>query len=114
VRVHSLTLFAFFALFAFPGACDATSKLPPWLATLQSLCLGCKPKVRVVASCERGKFKVAKFSNRITRLIHQMWDEMMIVILIEKDLKMVTTFETTQIDIEGSLMIRVPKKKKKG
>ncbi len=67
-----------------------------------------------MASCERGKFKVAKFSNRITRLIHQMWDEMMIVILIEKDLKMVTTFETTQIDIEGSLMIRVPKKKKKG
>jgi hypothetical protein len=27
-------------------------------------------------SCETGKFKVAKFPNRIMRLIRQMWDEM--------------------------------------
>ncbi len=61
-------------------------------------------------SCERGKFKVAKFLNRTTRLIHQMWDEMVTMIVIEKDNKMVTTFEAAQIDIEGSLTIRPPKK----
>jgi hypothetical protein len=61
-------------------------------------------------SCERGKFKVAKFLNRTTRPIHQMWDEMVTMIVIEKDNKMVTTFEAAQIDIEGSLTIRAPKK----
>ncbi len=61
-------------------------------------------------SCERGKFKVAKFLNRTTRLIHQMWDEMVTMIVIEKDNKMVTTFEAAKIDIEGSLTIRPPKK----
>jgi hypothetical protein len=44
-------------------------------------------------SCERKMFKVIKFLNRIARLIHQMWDEMMIVIVVEKDNKMATTFE---------------------
>ncbi len=64
--------------------------------------------------CEIGKFKVAKFPNRTTRLIHQMWDEMVIVIVIENDNIMVTTFEITQTDVEGSLVILAPKKIKKG
>jgi hypothetical protein len=64
-------------------------------------------------SCEKGKFKVAKFSNRITKLIHQMWDEMVTMIIIEKENRMVITFEVAQIDVEGSSAIRVPKKKKR-
>ncbi len=42
-----------------------------------------------------------------------MWDEMVTMIVIEKDNRMVTTFETIQINVEGSSMIRVPKKQKK-
>jgi hypothetical protein len=61
-------------------------------------------------SCERGKFKVAKCPNRTTKLIHQMWDKMVIVIIIKKDNKMVTTSKATQINVEGSLVIRAPKK----
>jgi hypothetical protein len=64
-------------------------------------------------SCEKGRFKVAKFPNRTTRLIHQMWDEMVIVIIIQKDYIMATTFKVTQIDIEGFSTIWVPKKPKK-
>ncbi len=62
-------------------------------------------------SCERRKFKVTKFPNRTTKLIHQMWDEVVIVIIIEKENKMVITFEAVQIDVEGSSMIKAPKKK---
>ncbi len=47
-----------------------------------------------VKSCERGKFKVAKFPNRTIRLIHHMWDKMVTMIVIKKDNKMVTTFTT--------------------
>ncbi len=61
-------------------------------------------------SCERGKFRVAKFPNRTTKLIHQMWNEMVTVIVIEKDNRMVTTFKVVQTDVEGSLVIRAPKK----
>jgi len=61
-------------------------------------------------SCERRKFRVAKFLNRTTKLIHQMWDKMVIVIVIEKENKMVTTSETTQTDVQGSSVIRAPKK----
>ncbi len=43
-------------------------------------------------SFERGRFKVAKFLNKTIRLIHQMWDEMVTMIVIEKDNKMVTIF----------------------
>jgi hypothetical protein len=60
-------------------------------------------------SIERGRFRVTKFPNRTTRLIHQMWDEMVMMIIIEKDTKMETIFEATQIDVEGSSMIRTPK-----
>jgi hypothetical protein len=35
------------------------------------------------------------------------------MIVIEKDNKMVTIFKASQIDVEGSSMIRVPKKQKK-
>jgi hypothetical protein len=35
------------------------------------------------------------------------------MIVIEKDNKMVTIFKAIQIDIEGSLVIRVPKKQKR-
>ncbi len=61
-------------------------------------------------SCERRNFRVAKFLNRTTKLIHQMWDKMVIVIVIEKENKMVTTSETTQTDVQGSSVIRAPKK----
>ncbi len=64
-------------------------------------------------SCERKKFRVAKFPNRTTRLIHQMCNEMGTVIVIKKDNKMVTTYEATRIDVEGFFVIRTPKKKKK-
>jgi hypothetical protein len=39
-----------------------------------------------------------------------MWDEMVNMIVIEKDNRLVTTFETIQTNVEGSLVIRVPKK----
>ncbi len=39
-----------------------------------------------------------------------MWDKMVIVIVIEKENKMVTTSETTQTDVQGSSVIRAPKK----
>jgi hypothetical protein len=64
-------------------------------------------------NCEKGKFKVAKFLNRTSKLVHQMWDEMVSMIVIKKDDKIVTTFEATQIDVDNSYMIKAPKKKKK-
>ncbi len=64
-------------------------------------------------SSKRGRVRVAKFLNGTTRLIHQMWDEMVTVIVIKKDNRMATIFETTQTNVEGSLVIRVHKKKKK-
>jgi hypothetical protein len=64
-------------------------------------------------SCEKRKFRVAKFPNRTTKLIHQMWDEMVIVIIIKKENKMVIIFKTIQTDVEGSIVIRVPKKQKR-
>ncbi len=42
---------------------------------------------------KRKRFKVVKFLNITTRLIHQMWDEMVTMIVIEKDNRMVTIFE---------------------
>jgi hypothetical protein len=65
-------------------------------------------------SYERNKFRVAKFLNRTIKLIHQMWDEMVTVIVIEKDNKMVITSKVAKIDVEASLVIRAPKKTKKG
>ncbi len=42
-----------------------------------------------------------------------MWDEMVIVIVIKKDNKMVTTCKVAQTEIEGFLVIKAPKKQKK-
>jgi hypothetical protein len=42
VKVHSLTLFALFALL---GACDMTPRPPPWPATLQAFALVTSPKL---------------------------------------------------------------------
>ncbi len=42
-----------------------------------------------------------------------MWDEMVTMIVIKKDNSMVIIFEAVQIDVEGSSMIRAPKKQKK-
>jgi hypothetical protein len=39
-----------------------------------------------------------------------MWDKMVIVIVIEKENRMVTIFEATQTDVQGSSVIRAPKK----
>jgi len=64
-------------------------------------------------SFERRRFKVAKFSNGTTRLIHQMWDGMVTTIIIEKDNKMEIIYDVAQIDVEGSYVIQVPKKQNK-
>jgi hypothetical protein len=64
-------------------------------------------------NCERGQFKVAKFLNKTSKLVHQMWDEMVTMIVIENNIIIVTTFEAAQINVEVSLMIRAPKKQRK-
>ncbi len=64
-------------------------------------------------SSKRGRFKVVKFPNRIMRLIHQMWDEMVTMIVIKKDNKMVTIFEATLTNVEGLVVIKAPKKQKR-
>jgi hypothetical protein len=64
-------------------------------------------------SCEKTKFRLAKFPNKTTKLIHQMWDKIVIMIVIKKENIMVTTSEATQIVVEGSSMIKAPKKQKK-
>jgi hypothetical protein len=62
---------------------------------------------------ERGMFKVAKFPNTTSKFIHQMWDEMVTMIVIKKDNRMVIISKGVQIDIEGSLVIRATRKQKK-
>ncbi len=42
-----------------------------------------------------------------------MWDKMVTMIVIKKDNKMETNFEATQIDVEGSSMVKAPNKQKK-
>jgi hypothetical protein len=42
-----------------------------------------------------------------------MWDKMVTVIIIKKDNRMVTTFKVVQTNVEGSSVIRAPKKQKK-
>jgi hypothetical protein len=64
-------------------------------------------------NCGRGKFKVAKFLNRTSKLVHQIWDEMVTVIVIENNIIIVTTFEATQINVEVLSVIRAPKKQGK-
>jgi hypothetical protein len=61
-------------------------------------------------SSEKRRFKVTKFPKRRTRLIHQMWDEMVTMIVIEKDNKMEIIFETAQTNVKGSFVIRAFKK----
>jgi hypothetical protein len=39
-----------------------------------------------------------------------MWDEMVMMIVIEKDTTMETIFEAAQIDVKGSYVIKAPKK----
>jgi hypothetical protein len=63
---------------------------------------------------KKGKFSVTKFPNITTKLIHQMWDKMVTMIIIKKDNKMKIIFESVQTDLEGSFVIRTPKKQKKG
>ncbi len=41
-----------------------------------------------------------------------MWDEMVTMIVIEKDTIMETFFEVVQIDVEGSFVITAPNKQK--
>jgi hypothetical protein len=42
-----------------------------------------------------------------------MWDEMVTTIIIKKANKMEIIFKTTQADVEGSSMIRTPRKQKR-
>jgi hypothetical protein len=64
-------------------------------------------------SSKRGKFRVMKFPIKTLRLIHQMWDEMVTMIVIKKDNRMEIIFEATQTNVKGSYVIKVPKKQKK-
>jgi len=64
-------------------------------------------------SCEKGRFKATKFPNMILRLIHQMWDKMVNMIIINKENKIVTTFEGAQTNVESSLVIKASKKQKR-
>jgi len=59
-------------------------------------------------STKRGRFKVAKFLNKTKKLIHQMCDKMVMVIVIRKDTRMETISKVVQIDVEGSFMIKTP------
>jgi len=43
-------------------------------------------------SFERGRLRGVKLLNKTTRFIHQMWDEMVTMIVIEKDNKIETIF----------------------
>ncbi len=43
-----------------------------------------------------------------------MWDEMVIMLVIKKDNRMMTTSKVVQTNVEGSLVIRAPKNKYKG
>jgi len=61
-------------------------------------------------SYETKRFRVTKFLNMTRRLIHQMWDEMVTMIVLKKDNRMVTTFKGAQTNVEGSSIIRAPKK----
>jgi hypothetical protein len=61
-------------------------------------------------SYETKRFRVTKFFNMTTRLIHQMWDEMVTMIVIKKDNRMVTTSKGAQTNVEGSSIIKAPKK----
>ncbi len=58
------------------------------------------------------RFEVTKFFN-ITRLIHEIWDEMVIMIVIEKDMKMETIFEAFLINVDGLYMFKAPKNQRK-
>jgi hypothetical protein len=49
-----------------------------------------------------------------SQIIHQMWDEMVIMLVIKKDNRMMTTSKVVQTNVEGSLVIRAPKNKYKG
>ncbi len=55
-----------------------------------------------------------KFPNKTSRLIHQMWDEMVTMIVIKKDNIMEIISKMAQTNVEGSYVITVPKKQKKG
>jgi hypothetical protein len=57
---------------------------------------------------KRGRFKVAKFLNKIKKFIHQMCDKMVMMIVIGKDTRMETISKVVQIDVEGSFMIKPP------
>jgi hypothetical protein len=43
-----------------------------------------------------------------------MWDKMVTMIVIKKDNKMEINFEAAQTYVEGSSMVKAPKKQKKG
>jgi hypothetical protein len=66
VRVHSLTLFALFAL---PGACDVTPRSTSRPATSQPPCLGRKPNARVAIEREVFFFPFAARDRR--RKLHR-------------------------------------------
>jgi hypothetical protein len=63
-------------------------------------------------SFEKGRFRVVKLFNRKTKLIHQMWDEMVTMMIIKKDNKMVTISKVVQIDVDSPSMNRAPNNKK--
>jgi hypothetical protein len=62
---------------------------------------------------KKKRFKVTKLFNKTVRLIHQMWDKMVTMIVIKKDNIMHTIFEVAQTNVESSSMIKAPKKQNK-
>jgi hypothetical protein len=86
------------------------------ISTLQVgiVCVISKMDNSLHPSSERKRFKVMKFPNKTSRLIHQMWDEMVTMIVIKKDNIMEIISKMAQTNVEGSYVITVPKKQKKG
>ncbi len=71
-------------------------------------------QVRIVCAISKMDNNLYPKSSKRGRfgLIHQMWDKMVTMIVIEKDNRMVTIFEVVQIDVEGSLVSKASKKQK--
>jgi hypothetical protein len=53
---------------------------------------------------KKGRFGVTKFLNKTLKFIHQMWDEMVTMIVIEKDNKMDYFLKAAQTNVEGSFL----------
>jgi hypothetical protein len=58
---------------------------------------------------EQGKFRIKKFPIKTTRLLTQMWDKIVTIIIIEKDSMVGPISKGNQLNLKDS-SIHVPKK----